>query len=193
MPKRILIINANPAKKRESFSAALCQAYHDGACGGGHEVRSLNLAELDFDPILHEGMHGEQPPEPAIFAAQDAIKWAEHIVFVAPMWQFNIPALLKGFCERTLTPGFAYALSGKNPLDLALLKGRSARLILTMGMPDAMYRLMYGAHGGKAFKTALGFCGIKPVGLSFFGMIENGDAVRQVYLKRARELGLKAV
>ena len=193
MGKRILIINGNPATLRESFSAALCKAYADGAAGGGHEVRRLNIAGLSFDPILHEGLHGEQVLEPDLLKAQDDIRWAQHLVFAYPMWQFGIPALLKGFGERALTPGFAYALSGKNPLQLGLLKGRSARLIQTMGMPDSLYRLVYRAHGGKAFGSALGFCGIAPVRFTFLGLIESGDKTRRHYLDRVRRLGVGAL
>jgi len=124
---------------------------------------------------------------------QDDIRWAQHLVFVYPMWQFGIPALLKGFGERALVPGFAYAQAGKNPLQLGLLKGRTARLIQTMGMPDALYRLAYRAHGGKAFASALGFCGIAPVRFSFLGMIESGDKTRQAYLDRVRRLGVQGI
>ena len=189
MGKRILIINGNPATLRESFSAALCHAYEDGALDGGHAVRRVDLAQLAFDPILHEGLHGNQPLEPDLERAQADIRWAQHLVVIYPMWQFGVPALLKGFCERTLTPGFGYGLAGKNPLDIGLLKGRSARLIQTMGMPDAVYRLKCGAHGGKAFRSALDFCGVAPVRMNFFGRIESGDAVRRRYLAQVHQLG----
>jgi NAD(P)H dehydrogenase (quinone) len=193
MSKRILVINGNPATQRESFTAALCHAYDDGARDGGHEVRRLDIAALAFDPILHEGLHGDQPLEPGLVEAQDSIQWANHLVFVYPMWQFGVPALLKGFCERTLSPSFAYGLSGKNPLDIGLLKGRSARLIQTMGMPDAVYTFKYQAHGGKAFRSLLDFCGIAPVGMSFLGQIESGEATRRLYLARVHQLGFQGI
>ena len=79
-------------------------------------MRTLQIATLDFDPILHEGYHGNQPAEPNGKAAQDFISWAEHVVVIYPMWQFGVPALLKGFCERTLTPYFHY---GTNDAKIA--------------------------------------------------------------------------
>lgn len=191
--KRILIINGNPATLRDSFSAALSRAYEEGAKDARNEVRRLDIAQLAFDPILHEGLHGNQLLEPGLARAQDDIRWASHLVFVYPMWQFGIPALLKGFCERTLNPGFAYVLSGKNPLDIGLLKGRSAHLIQTMGMPDAIYRVRYRAHGGKAFRSALEFCGIGPVRMSFFGEIEGGEQTRKRYLTKAHQLGFEGI
>lgn len=193
MSKSILVINGNPARQRETFSAALTNAYRLGAEEGGHQVRTLKIADLAFDPILHEGCHAEQPPEPDLVRVQDAIKDADHVVFIYPMWQFGVPALLKGFCERVFTPGFAYAIDAKNPLDAALLKGRSVRLIQTMGMPGAFYSFVFHAHGGKAFTNLFAFCGFAPVKLSVFGMVEGGEATRERHLTVARRLGRKGV
>lgn len=193
MTKRILIIDGNPARERETFSAALAEAYRQGAADKGHETRLIRLAHLKFDPILHEGYHGHQEAEPDITAVQQDIMWADHLVLVYPMWQFNVPALLKGFCERVFTPGFAYQIGAANPLDAALLKGRSVRLIQTMGMPGAVYWLAFKAHGGKAFSTLFSFCGMKPVRLSVLGLVEGGDTTRQHHLARARNLGRRAI
>ncbi|MBW8882941.1 MAG: NAD(P)H-dependent oxidoreductase, partial [Asticcacaulis sp.] len=148
--KRILIVNGNPARQRESFSEALAHAYREAAETAGHEVRMVKLADLNFDPILHEGYHGHQAPEPDLADVQQSILWAQHLVFVYPMWQFGIPALLKGFCERAFTPGFAYSVNTRNPLEAGLLKGHSVRLIQTTGMPETFYWLAFGAHGGRA-------------------------------------------
>lgn len=189
---RILIINGNPARQRESFSEALCNTYREAATGAGHEVRTLKIADLDFDPILHEGYHGHQPPEPHVKAAQDFVAWSEHLVFVYPMWQFGVPALLKGFCERVFAPGFAYSISAKNPLEAALLKGGSVRLIQTMGMPAALYTTVFGGHGAKAFRSLFSFCGFRPVRITLLGMVEGPEPIRKRHLSCVRKLGAAA-
>ena len=191
--RRILIINGNPARQRSSFSSALAQAYHDGAIEAGHMVHTVRLADLAFDPILHEGYQGVQPAEPDIAAVQAQITWAQHVVFIYPMWQFGIPALVKGFCERAFTPGFAYNVKAKNPMQAALLRGRSARLIQTMGMPQAFYEIVFRAHGGKAFRSLLSFCGFNPVRATYLGMIEQGQTTRERHLARVRRLGGQAL
>ncbi|ESQ93036.1 hypothetical protein ABAC460_01925 [Asticcacaulis sp. AC460] len=193
MTKRILIVNGNPARRRRSFSEVLACAYAEGATSAGHEVRMVKLADLDFDPILHEGYHADQELEPDLAAVQISIQWASHLVLVYPMWQFNIPALLKGFCERVFTPGFAYSTNAENPLDAALLKGRSVRLIQTMGMPGAVYWLAFRAHGGKAFRNLFAFCGFKPVRLSVLGLVEDGADTRLNHLDRVENLGRKGI
>ncbi len=193
MKKRILIILGHPALARQSFCEALAQAYQAGAQDAGHEVRLVNVARLRFDPVLHEGYQGNQPPEPDIADAQEKVRWAQHVVIVHPMWAFMMPALLKGFFERTFTSGFAYARESANPLKSGLLKGKSARVIQTMGMPGIAYRLFFRAHGAKAFMSMLGFCGIAPVRIRYFGMIDGDDARRKRYLEKARGLGRAGV
>ena len=157
--------------------------------GAGHDVQLISVARLNFDPILHEGYQGHQPPEPDLADAQDKIRWAQHLVFIYPMWAYMIPALLKGFFERTFTPAFAYAVKSSSPMKRGLLGGKSMRLIQTMGMPDLAYRLIYRAHGAKALKSMLTFCGISPVRSTYFGMIEQGDPRRKTYLAKTQALG----
>jgi len=102
-----------------------------------------------------------------------------------------IPALLKGFLERTFTRGFAY-LERNSREKRKLLAGKSARLIQTSGMPALMYRFRYSAHGMKALRDLLGFCGIGPVRASCFGMIEAADdARRKRWLDEMKILGSK--
>jgi len=189
MSKRILIILGHPALERQSFCEALASAYHLSAERAGHEVRLIHVAKLSFDPILHEGNARPQTLEADLLDAQGHVLWANHLVIVYPMWAYMIPALLKGFFERTFTPGFAYQVKGKNPFDAGLLGGKSARIIQTSGMPGFFYRLMYCAHGAKALRSMLHICGIKPVRFSYFGAFEDDVARRAKLIAKAGALG----
>lgn len=190
MLRRILIILGHPAQTHPSFCEKIALTYKAEAEAAGYIVEMVRAAELKFDPILHEGYKGEQLPEEDIKSLQRKISDAEHIVFVYPLWQLMIPALLKGVLERTLTPGFAYALKAANPLRAGLLQGKSARLIQTMGMPAFAYRLFFGAHGAKALAGILRFCGMGPIRITYFGMIEDQKSHRhEHYLNTARHLG----
>lgn len=72
-----------------------------------------------------------------------------------------------------------------------LLKGKSARIVVTMGMPAWMYRWYFGAHSLKSLeRNILGFCGIGPIRETLVGLVESsGDAKHQKWLRRMRELG----
>lgn len=168
---RVLLIQGHPDADAGHLCRALEEAYADGARDGGHEVRRIDVGQLDF-PLLKsqdEWEHGALPP--SLKQAQDDILWAEHIVLFFPLWLGDMPALLKGFLEQVARPGFAFAKDGAKPFGQQGLKGRSARMVVTMGMPALVYRVWFRAHSIKsARRNIFGFAGIAPVGDTLVGM-----------------------
>ena len=171
MTAKILIINGHPDPVRKGLCHALADAYGAGAVEGGHEVRRLDIATLDFG-FVHsqtEFEHGNAPAD--IEAAQASIKWASHVVVIFPLWLGDVPAVLKAFLEQTLRPGFAYAYRPSGFPEM-LLKGRSARVVVTMGMPALVYRWYFRAHGLKNLKrNILRFVGFSPVRDTMLGSV----------------------
>ena len=189
MSKRILVIQGHPDPGGGHFGHALADAYADAARRSGHDVRTVVVAALDF-PLLRskdEWDHGPVPP--ALVPVQQAIKWAEHLVFVFPLWLGGMPALLKGLLEQVARPGFALS-AANDGMPKKLLGGRSARLIVTMGMPALVYRWLFRAHSVKALeRSILGFVGIAPVRETLIGMVEGQASKRQGWLARVARLG----
>lgn len=192
MPKRILILLGHPAA--DSLCAGLADAYAAGARHAGHEVQLIKLAELRFDPVLHEGYKLIQPLEPDLQAAQEAIRLAEHLVLVYPTWWGGMPALMKGFIDRTFLPGFAFKYRPGSPWWDKLLAGRSAQVIATMDTPPWYYRLIYGSPGHRqTVRTILRFCGVSPVRVTSIGRVKDTPpAWKERWLARMRELGRRA-
>lgn len=189
MAKKILVILGQP--QRNSYNGALAQAYVDGARAAGSEVREICLGEIKFDPCATTGAPPGPTLEPDLKEAQEAIRWAEHIVFVYPIWWGTIPAILKGFIERVFTPGFAVNFRKDSPLWDKLLTGRSARLIVTLNTPSFVYRWVFGRPGHTTMKrTVLQFCGVKPVRITEIGPVKNStEAERARWLEQVRALG----
>jgi putative NADPH-quinone reductase len=190
---KITIIQGHPDASVDRFCHALASAYADGARDAHHEVRIIEVASLDF-PLLRtraDFEHGTPPP--AIAEAQRTIAWAEHVVIIFPLWLGDVPALLKGFLEQVLRPGFAFRYREKG-LPEKLLRGRSARLVVTMGMPGFFYELFFRAHSVKSLeRNILGFVGFGPVRRTIMGMVESEDRKRNVeWLARVHELGMQA-
>jgi putative NADPH-quinone reductase len=185
---RIAIVHGHPDAAEAHFCHALIQAYARGADEGGHDVRGIDVATLDF-PLLRtkeDFEHGAVPP--ALVLAQEALRWAEHYVIVYPLWLGGMPALLKGFLEQVLRPDFAFDMSGQG--SQRKLRGRSARLIVTMGMPAFVYRWYFGAHSVKSLeRNVLAFVGIKPVRTTLIGAVEGAASRRQAWLAKVAELG----
>lgn len=191
MQTRILILQGHPDPAPERFGRALAAAYAKGATQAGHEIRLIDLATLGFDLLRTKKDHDDAPVPAALADAQQAIAGADHIVIVFPLWLGGMPALLKGFLEQVLRPGFAYRVAGGWK---RLLTGRLARIVVTMGMPPLAYRFWFGGHGVRQLeRSILGFVGIKPVRTTLIGGIESmTDGGRQRWLDRMRSLGKQA-
>lgn len=190
MSKKILIIDGHPDPDRGRFIHALADAYADGARDSGHEVKRLDLADMDIPILRSRADWTDGKPAPDIAAAQDAIRWAEHLIFLYPLWLGDVPALLKAFLEQIARPGFALA---EGTMPKPLLKGRTARLVVTMGMPAFFYRFYYGAHSVKSFeRNILKLAGIKPVEHTLIGNVEGTDDSCKEWLDTLFNLGTAA-
>ncbi len=174
-----------------SFSAAVADTYTQAAKSAGHAVRILRLGELQFDALLHGSNPHQQALEPDLLAAQDSIQWAQHIAWVFPVWWGSVPALLKGFLDRTFTSGWAYKFNGGSSFPIPLLKGRTAHLLVPMDTPPWYYRWVYcmpAIHQMR--KTTLEFCGIHPTKTLMLGpIIHSTVAQREAWLQKVGALG----
>lgn len=191
MAKRITLIQGHPDAQSRHFCHALADEYAKGAEDGSHEVRRIEVATLDF-PLLRtkEDFEKGAPPD-AIKQSQDAIDWADHLVILYPLWLGTMPALLKAFFEQVFRPGFAfeYGESGRTPKKR--LTGKSARIVVTMGMPAFVYRWFFFADSLKSLeRNILSFSGIGPIKASLIGSIEGmNEKQRAAWLDEMRGLG----
>jgi putative NADPH-quinone reductase len=191
MPKRITIIQGHPDSGSRHFGHALADEYANGARDGCNEVRNVDVGQLDF-PILRTKEDFEKGAlPPGLVEAVEAIKWADHLVIIYPLWLGSMPALLKGFFEQVFRPGVAFEYQPQGKMPTQLLAGRTARVIVTMGMPAFFYRWFFFAHSLKSLKrNILKFCGISPVKATLIGNIEGlRPEQRTTWLDRMRRLG----
>jgi putative NADPH-quinone reductase len=193
--QRILLIQGHPDATLPHLGHALEDAYASGAIAAGHEVRRVKVATLDF-PLLRSQEaweHGELPP--SLAEAQADVAWAQHLVLFFPLWLGDMPAMLKGFLEQIARPGFAFKGDGGNPFGRKGLAGRSARVVVTMGMPALVYRWYFRAHSVKSLeRNVLGFVGIAPVRETLIGLVDRLDEAGVAdWQARLRKLGGQAL
>lgn len=168
--KRIAVIQGHPDPGGNHLLNAMADAYAEGATSSGHQVRRIEVAKLDFSLLRTQSEFetGELPP--SLVPSRDDMRWAEHWVFLFPLWHGTMPALLKGFLEQIFRPGFAMEYRERQ-FPRRLLAGRSARIVVTMGMPVPLYRWYFGAFGVRGFeRSILSFAGIKPIRESLYGL-----------------------
>lgn len=192
--RRILIVNGHPDAGSRHLLHQLIDAYAEGAQAAGHELRRVDVGALDF-PLLRSAAdweHGALPP--SLQAAQDHIAWCQHLVLCFPLWLGDMPAVLKGFLEQVARPGFAFHRDERNPFGKKALGGRSARIVVTMGMPALVYRWYFRAHSVKSLeRNILGFVGIAPVHETLVGLVDRlGEAGVAQWRTKLRKLGAQA-
>ena len=192
--RRILVIQGHPDVTENHLGHALAHAYASAATTAGHQVRTVTPAQIDF-PLLRSQKEWEHGPLPsALQKAQDDIAWSQHLVLFFPLWLGDMPALLKGFLEQVARPGFAFRKEGGNPFGQKGLAGRSARVVVTMGMPALVYRFYFRAHSVRSLeRNILGFVGISPVHETLIGMVDSLDEDgRANWLNRMAAFGRRA-
>jgi putative NADPH-quinone reductase len=190
--RRILLIQAHPDPAGGHLNHRLAEAYAEGAAAAGHALRTLDVSRLDFPLLRTQAEWADGALPPALKPAQDDIRWAQHLVFFFPLWMGDMPALLKGFLEQVARPGFAFKGGKANPFGKKALSGRSARVVVTMGMPALVYRFYFRAHSLRSLeRNILGFVGIAPVNETLIGQVDTlgADGVAR-WVAALRRLGV---
>ncbi|HRH58770.1 MAG TPA: NAD(P)H-dependent oxidoreductase, partial [Chitinophagales bacterium] len=164
-----------------------------GAKRAGLEIKVIHICDLNFNPNLQYGYQKRTDLEQDLLDAQEMIKWANHLVWVYPVWWASYPAIMKGFLDRTFLPGFAFAKRENSVWWDKLLINKSARIISTLDQPSWYYWLVYRQPSTNAMKKlTLEFCGIKPVRVTTIGPIRlSKESYRKNWLEKIETLGYK--
>jgi putative NADPH-quinone reductase len=190
MDRTVCILQGHPDGKGKHLCHAIADAYADGAKLAGARVRRIDLGGMDI-PMLRDPADFGKPPIESVVAAQQAIKASRHLVVIYPLWLGTMPAVVKAFFEQLCRNNFAIEADAKGGWPRQQLKGKSARVIVTMGMPAAAYKLMFGAHGVRGFESSiLGMSGIKPIRETLIGGVGALSRNKaEALLARMRQLG----
>jgi len=189
--KKILIINGHP--NPSSFNFGIAESYLKGAIASGAQVETITIASLNFNPNLQFGYQKRTELEPDLLESWEKIKRADHLVWIHPVWWGGLPAITKGFIDRLFLPGMAFQYRENSVWWDKLLKGKTAHIITTLDQPGWYYRFFYGRPSvNQLKKSTLEFCGVKPVKLSYIGIIKTAtDFQREKWLQEVYDFGLK--
>jgi len=189
--KSILLINGNPDPAPGRLCSALADAYAEGAEAGRHRVRRLDVGNLDF-PLIQSEADFRRSPLLGLREIQDAVRSADHLVIIYPLWLGGPPAKLKGLLEQVFRYGVALSPPGEPARRL--LRGRTARVVVTMGMPSVIFWWVFGAFGLRSLtRGLLWISGIAPIRTMTLGRVQAASpAARKAWLAKMRKLGLIA-
>jgi len=151
---KVLIVLAHP--ERQSFNGALFDTAIATLADAGHSVVTSDLYRLGFDPVSDrrnfttvkaadylkpqvEELHATEVGgfAPDLEAEIAKIEAADLMLWQFPLWWFGLPAILKGWVDRTFAMGRAYG--GGRVYGTGLFRGKRALLSLTTGGPEGAY------------------------------------------------------
>lgn len=144
----------------QSFCWDLLTNYENWLKDNRSEIIRLNLINHDFNPYLIQ-WNNDKNISDDVQSFQNYINDCEHMIFAFPLRWYGMPAILKGFFDRTFLHWFAYKYQWK-PLPEKLLKWKTADIIITADGPW-WYYLIFWNPWLTALKRSLNFCWIKVV------------------------------
>lgn len=149
---KTLIVLAHPLQK--SLCHHLAQKAATKARSLGHDVRVLDLYEMGFDPRLSVAERSDYYTKS--FADDAGLQDTEMLILVFPTWWFSLPAILKGWIDRSFLPGVAYDhASDLSALSPRLHNLRHLLVVTTLGSPGWVDRLILRRPLHRALKWGL--------------------------------------
>ena len=124
-PERALVVFANP--EPASFGASMRDRIVDGLRAQGVEVDVSDLYAMGFDPVARgedfrdrrfpdrlwydreqqHAVRGDTLPDD-VAGEVEKLRRADLVVLVFPLWWFSVPAIMKGWIDRTFVKEVAY-------------------------------------------------------------------------------------
>ncbi len=189
----ILIVYAHP--NPDSFNGAILEAADAALRERGHAVRIHDLYQMRFRAVLDSedllrNWRGDLPDD--ILREQEAVSWAQGLVFIYPVWWFGPPAILKGWIDRVFVRKFAFDFTAAGMQGL--LAQDRALIINTLGGDEATYQR---EHWHELLvrpiaEGVLGACGIRQVvHRSFYAVTTVSHAERRAMLEDVRTLAAR--
>ena len=194
MSRNILILDGHPDPANDRLIHALAEAYREGARASNHTAHVIRVADLTF-PVLRSQMdYDKGEPVDSVRRCQDLMNWADHVVILYPLWLGSMPALLKALLEQMMRPGFAFSALKLGKWPVKFLSGKSARIVITMGMPAPIYRWSFRAHSLRSLqRNILKFVGFKSIRSTLIGNVADLSKVKRTqWLENLRALGRAA-
>ena len=189
MEKKIFILLGHP--NVETLTGSFADTYEKAALDAGHEVRRMNIGEMQFDPILHKGYKEIQALEPDLLTFQENIKWCDHFVVLYPHWWGTMPAILKGLIDRAWLPGFAFKFKKNGMGWVKLLCGKTARIIILANTHPWVSRTLFGDFTNELSRATLGFAGFRVKNCVYSPSEKAPESVRNRWFEQIKTLGRK--
>jgi NAD(P)H dehydrogenase (quinone) len=188
---RVLVLHAHPVA--ESFNGALFREICARLAAKGHDVDACDLYAEGFDPVLPRAerldYHDTAKNTLPVANHVNRLMRAEALVLSHPVWNFGMPAILKGYIDRVFLPGVSFRLEdGRVKPNLQHI---SKMAVVTTYGADPLRAFLAGDPPKRFAKRTLRYL-VRPGAafsyLALYDMNRVSEARRRQFLSRAGEL-----
>jgi putative NADPH-quinone reductase len=177
--RQLLVLNGHPDPRPERFCAALCDAYERGAREGGWATERRDVGALGLGAL--SGQRGQQADQRAVDEMLAAIRRADRLIVIFPLWADEPPQMLQALLGR-----LSYLPDGAGLPE--------AHVIVTMDLPAFILKPA-AAERGRADSTgyAVSLRGLPSRNVTVIGSVNAiGAERRRGWIDTMREYGMRA-
>ncbi|SNZ11375.1 Putative NADPH-quinone reductase (modulator of drug activity B) [Terribacillus aidingensis] len=184
------IIYAHPWKG--SFNHAILSAITEDLKANGETFQVIDLYKDEFNPVFTAAELklfnvGDTPYE-LVKEYQKKLNQATELIFIFPVWWWDLPAILKGFIDKVMLTGFAFLEDSKTNELKGLLTNIKKTTIISTSTTDKLYIESQGGNAiqGVFINRTLADLGIKneyTKWINFSGVNLTTDENRKLFLE----------
>ncbi|HWJ76188.1 MAG TPA: NAD(P)H-dependent oxidoreductase [Kaistia sp.] len=194
----VLVVYCHPC--RESYTAAVRDTVVSALGEAGHAFAVIDLYGERFDPVMWADERRDYHDETKNLAPFEDharhLRWAEMVIFVYPTWWYGLPAMLKGWLERVMVPGFAFKMPTRHRGSRPNLTNIRRLMVLTTCGATPLVSWLMGQPGRRTLLR--GFRSVCHVRcrtgfMALYKMDSASEEARRRHLMRIREklIGIK--
>ena len=187
---KVLIVLAHP--RDDSLVYSIKNEFEKGLKDSGHEVNTLDLYKIGFDPVLREQDEPKFSEEThayteEVYREMERINEHDAVVFAFPLYWSTLPAIMKGYIDRVWNYRFAYGIG--NPTTMKLNK---VFWIATTGATESnLTKRNIIEFVNHYFNVIVaGYCNIKNSRVKLFHDTHNKELVIENHIPKAYQQGL---
>ena len=170
-----------------SFNHAILETLKSALEKKQKKYQIIDLNKDQFNPVFSESelalFSRGQHLDPLVTQYQNMLSATDELIFVFPIWWYDLPAILKGFIDKVMLKNFSYEESKFG------LKGKLTHIkktkVITTGQSPRWY-IQY--FRGNAIKKTFMDATLKDLGIKNATWLHCGDVSKGAQQKREQFL-----
>ena len=179
--KHTVIIYAHPYEK--SFNASMLDMIVGKLQDDGCSYDVIDLYKDGFDPVYYpdelELFSRGEFIDPLVGKYQEILRKARRVILQFPIWWMEAPAIMKGFFDKVMIPGFGYTKDADGRL-VPVLDVPETFVVTTSEAPTEVFASYFEGYFNPFILGTIGFK--NPRWLNCPGMTTGTDADRMQFV-----------